>query len=147
MQRFRRYWGVPVLGYLEAVEFASVPPGDGLLMGPALAVPKVLAKTGDTFQSLALFEIHEAFGAQVLCNMKAWKEGWSNYPSLAPLGEIPEEKLNIFGGSIALGHPFAATGGRLLLNACDALRSRGGGRALISVCAAGGGAAAAIVSV
>jgi acetyl-CoA acetyltransferase family protein len=139
--------GVPVLGYLEAVEFASVPPGDGLLMGPALAVPKVLAKTGDTFQSLALFEIHEAFGAQVLCNMKAWKEGWSNYPSLAPLGEIPEEKLNIFGGSIALGHPFAATGGRLLLNACDALRSRGGGRALISVCAAGGGAAAAIVSV
>lgn len=138
--------GMEVLGYLDGIECASVPSGDGLLMGPALAVPKLLAKHGESFATIAAFEIHEAFGAQVLCNIKSWREGWKAYPSLQPLGDIPEDKMNIYGGSIALGHPFAATGGRLLLNACAALKSRGGGRALISVCAAGGGAAAALVS-
>ena len=138
--------GLEILGYLDGVECSSVPSGDGLLMGPGLALPKLLTKFGESFSSLKIFEIHEAFGAQVLCNMKAWREGWRAYPTVAALGEIPEDKLNIFGGSIALGHPFAATGGRLLLNACAALKARGGGRGVISVCAAGGGAAAALVS-
>jgi acetyl-CoA acetyltransferase len=92
-----------------------------------------------------LFEIHEAFSAQVLCNLKAWRDGWNRYPGQSEIGEIPEDRINVFGGSIALGHPFAATGGRLLLNACDALKLKRGKRAVISVCAAGGGAAAVAV--
>jgi acetyl-CoA C-acetyltransferase len=93
-----------------------------------------------------LFEIHEAFAAQVICNMQAWESGWSRYPEVQPLGELDRSKINVYGGSIALGHPFAATGGRLLLNACQALEDRGGRTAVLSVCAAGGGAAAAAVS-
>ena len=138
---------VPVLGYIESVECASVPPGDGLLMGPALALPRLMQRCRWSLSEVDLFEIHEAFSAQVLCNMKVWRDGWSRYPDVKPLGDIPESKINVFGGSIALGHPFAATGGRLLLNACQALRAKGGKRAVISVCAAGGGAAAVAVSV
>jgi len=144
---FARQQGLPIRGYIEAIDCAAVPPGDGLLMGPVLALPRVMRRVGWELTSVDLFEIHEAFAAQVLCNLKAWSEGWSRYPAESPLGLIPTEKINIFGGSIALGHPFAATGGRLLLNACDALQARGGKRAVISVCAAGGGAAAAAISV
>jgi acetyl-CoA acetyltransferase family protein len=144
---FARQQGLPIRGYLDSVDFAAVPPGDGLLMGPVLALPRVMRRLGWTVESVDLFEVHEAFAAQVLCNLRAWEEGWSRYPTESPLGRIPSERMNIFGGSIALGHPFAATGGRLLLNACDALKARGAKRAVISVCAAGGGAAAAAVSV
>lgn len=136
-----------ILGYIEGVTCASVPPGDGLLMGPALALPKLLNTCGWKVQDVDAFEIHEAFAAQVLCNLRVWRDGWSKYPSLPAIGEIPEDRINVFGGSIALGHPFAATGGRLLLNACHALHQRGGKKAVISVCAAGGGAAAVAVSV
>jgi acetyl-CoA acetyltransferase family protein len=142
-----RQSGLPVKGFIDAIDFASVPPGDGLLMGPVLALPQVVSRVGWDIASIDAFEIHEAFAAQVLCNLKAWESGSSRYPNQSPLGIIPREKINIFGGSIALGHPFAATGGRLLLNACDILNSQGGKRAVISVCAAGGGAAAAAVSV
>lgn len=144
---FAREQGLPIRGYLDAIDFAAVPPGDGLLMGPVLALPKVMRRLGWTTESVDLFEIHEAFAAQVLCNLRAWEDGWSRYPTESPLGHIPPERMNVFGGSIALGHPFAATGGRLLLNACDGLQSKGAKRAVISVCAAGGGAAAAAVSV
>lgn len=115
-------------------------------MAPALALPQLMSRLGWSVGQVDIFEIHEAFAAQVLCNMRVWRDGWSRYPKVAPIGEIPEEKLNVFGGSIALGHPFAATGGRLLVNALQALRARGGRRAVISICAAGGGAAAAAVS-
>jgi acetyl-CoA acetyltransferase family protein len=142
---FAHAHSMPVLGHIEAIEYASVPPGDGLLMGPALALPRLLQRCGWSFDSVDIFEIHEAFGAQVLCNMHAWKHGWNRYSDVKPLGEIPRDKMNVLGGSIALGHPFAATGGRLLLNACKALQIRGGRRAVISVCAAGGGAAAVAI--
>jgi acetyl-CoA acetyltransferase family protein len=143
---FARAHAMPILGHIEAIEYASVPPGDGLLMGPALALPRLMQRCGWSVDSVDIFEIHEAFGAQVLCNMEAWRHGWSRYSDLQPLGEIPAEKMNVLGGSIALGHPFAATGGRLLLNACKALKVKGGTRAVISVCAAGGGAAAVAIT-
>lgn len=141
-----REQGREVLGYLDGVQFAALPPGDGLLMAPALALPQLMSRLGWSLGQVDIFEVHEAFAAQVLCNMRVWRDGWPRYPKVAPIGEIPEEKLNVFGGSIALGHPFAATGGRLLINALQALRARGGRRAVISICAAGGGAAAAAVS-
>jgi acetyl-CoA C-acetyltransferase len=111
-------------------------------MAPALALPQLCTKLGLRVAEIDVFEIHEAFAAQVLCNMKVWRDGWSRYPHESVLGEIPVDKINIFGGSIALGHPFSATGGRLLINTCQALRERGGRRGVISVCAAGGGGAA-----
>lgn len=135
-----------ILGFLDCVHFASVPPGDGLLMAPAVALPDMLKRCNLGFNDIDLFEVHEAFGAQVLCNMRAWRDGWSRYPNTAVRGDIPAEKMNVAGGSIAIGHPFAATGGRLLLAICQALKQRGLKRGAISVCAAGGGAAAALVS-
>jgi acetyl-CoA acetyltransferase len=147
LDSYARELGLPIIGYLDGVEFASVPPGDGLLMAPALALPKVMRKVGVTVADCGVFEIHEAFGAQVVCNMRAWENGWDRYRDLSPIGSIPREKMNVFGGSIALGHPFAATGGRLLLNTCAALQERSAKNGLISVCAAGGGAAAAAISI
>ena len=146
-ESFARDLKSPILGYIEDVVCASVPPGDGLLMAPALALPRLLHRCGWKVQDVDVFEIHEAFAAQVLCNLRVWKEGWNRYPHQEAIGEIPPERINICGGSIAVGHPFAATGGRLLLNACHALHEAGGGKAVISVCAAGGGAAAIAVRV
>jgi len=144
---FARELGLPIIGYLDGIEFASVPPGDGLLMAPALALPKVMRSVGVKVTDVGAFEIHEAFSAQVLCNMRAWEKGWDRYKDLSPIGSIPRDTMNILGGSIALGHPFAATGGRLLLNTCAAMRASDSQRGLISVCAAGGGAAAAAISI
>jgi acetyl-CoA acetyltransferase len=138
--------GREILGFVEGFEFASVPPGDGLLMAPALAVPRLLQRRGLSVADIDLFEIHEAFAAQLLCTVKVWESGWVKYPGQTQIGVIPEERINVWGGSVALGHPFAATGGRLLLNACYALRERGQRRCVISVCAAGGGGAAVLVS-
>jgi len=135
-----------ILGFLDGIEFASVPPGDGLLMAPAIALPRLLERSRLGFNDVDLFEVHEAFAAQVACNARVWRDGWTRYPRQAVKGEIPEAKLNVAGGSIAIGHPFAATGGRLLLTMCQALRERSLKRGAISVCAAGGGAAAALVS-
>lgn len=138
--------GREILGFLEGVHFAAVPPGDGLLMAPALALPDMLRRFNLSFHDIDLFEVHEAFAAQVLCNIRAWRDGWSRYPNMAVRGEVPSDKMNVAGGSIAIGHPFAATGGRLLLTICQALKRRGLRRGAISVCAAGGGAAAALVT-
>ncbi len=146
LDSYARELGLSILGYLDAVEFAAVPPGDGLLMAPALALPKVMANVGMQISQCDVFEIHEAFSAQVLCNLLAWENGWDRFRDVGAIGAIPRDRMNVFGGSIALGHPFAATGGRLLLNTCAALKSRGGQKGLISVCAAGGGAAAAAIS-
>jgi len=138
--------GREILGFLDGIQFASVPPGDGLLMAPALALPALLNRFGRSFNEIDLFEVHEAFGAQVACNIRAWRDGWSRYPQIKVRGEVPSERMNILGGSIAIGHPFAATGGRLLLAICQGLRRERLSRGVISVCAAGGGAAAALVS-
>jgi acetyl-CoA acetyltransferase family protein len=141
-----REQGREILGFIDGFEFASVPPGDGLLMAPAVAVPRLLKRQGLSVAEIDLFEIHEAFAAQVLCTLSVWENGWKMYPGQVQIGAIPEEKINVWGGSIALGHPFAATGGRLLLNACYALKERQQKRCVISVCAAGGGGAAVLVS-
>lgn len=138
--------GREVLAYIDAVEFAAIDPQDGLLMAPALAVPRLLKRMQLTVSDIDLFEIHEAFSAQVIANRMAWTHGWQKYPELEPIGEIPDEKVNVHGGSIAIGHPFAATGGRLLLSAAGALQRSGKKRALMSVCAAGAMAGAVLLS-
>jgi acetyl-CoA acetyltransferase family protein len=138
--------GREVLAYIDAVEFAAIDPQDGLLMAPALAVPRLLKRMQLTVSDIDLFEIHEAFSAQVIANRMAWAHGWQKYPELEPIGEIPDEKVNVHGGSIAIGHPFAATGGRLLLSVAGALQKSGKKRAIISVCAAGAMAGAVLLS-
>lgn len=130
--------GREVLAFLDDVEYAALAPKDGLLMAPGLALPRLMHRNGLSTDSVDRFEIHEAFGAQVAANLKVWKEGWTKFPELRPIGEIPSEKVNVNGGSIAIGHPFAATGGRLLISAARELKRSGKNTAVLSVCAAGG---------
>jgi acetyl-CoA C-acetyltransferase len=132
--------GLPVLAHLTHSETCAVDyvHGDeGLLMAPVQAVPRMLERAGLTLRDFDLYEIHEAFAAQVLSTLKAWEEG--------SLGAIDRSKLNVAGGSLAAGHPFAATGGRILATTAKLLAERGSGRALISICAAGGQGVVAIV--
>jgi len=135
----------PILGYIEAVEFAAIAHNDGLLMAPGVAVPRLFARYGLTIDSVDLFEVHEAFAAQVAANMQVWEQGWSRFPDLKPIGRIPSEKLNVNGGSIAIGHPFAATGGRLVLSVVNELARRNQNTAVVSVCAAGAMACAVLI--
>jgi acetyl-CoA C-acetyltransferase len=127
--------GLPVLAQLTAWETAAVDylnGEDGLLMAPVDAIERLLERTGLTLQDFDLYEIHEAFAAQVLCTLRA-------------IGDIDRSKLNVAGGSLAAGHPFAATGGRILATVAKLLAERGSGRALVSICAAGGQGVVAIV--
>jgi acetyl-CoA acetyltransferase family protein len=137
--------GREVLATVAGVEYAAIDPAHGLLMAPCLAVPALLSRMGLSIDDIDLFEIHEAFGAQVEANLKVFEQGWSRYPTLRPLGKIPEEKINVNGGSLALGHPFAATGGRLILSLAHELKRRNAKRGLISVCAAGAMACAVVI--
>ncbi len=143
--------GLPVLAYLRDGEAAAVDfvKGDeGLLMAPAYAVPRLLARNGLTLQDFDYYEIHEAFAAQVLCTLKAWEDPDYCRTHLgldAPLGAIDRSKLNVKGSSLAAGHPFAATGGRILANLAKLLAQTGSGRGLISICAAGGQGVTAII--
>jgi acetyl-CoA C-acetyltransferase len=117
-------------------------------MAPAYAVPRLLARRGLGLQDFDLYEIHEAFAAQVLCTLAAWEDPVFCRERLGldePLGPIDRERLNVRGGSLAAGHPFAATGGRIVGNLAELLRERGGGRGLISICAAGGQGVVAIL--
>ena len=121
---------------------------EGLLMAPAYAVARMLDRAGLTLQDFDLYEIHEAFDAQVLCTLRAWEDPVFCRERLGrdePLGSIDRDKLNVNGGSLAAGHPFAATGGRIVAGLAKALQERGGGRGLISVCAAGGQGVVAIL--
>ena len=130
---------------VAAVDFVA---GEGLLMAPTVAVADMLKATGLSLQDFDFYEIHEAFAAQVLCTLKAWEssEYCSKRLGLAkPLGEIDRAKLNVVGSSLAFGHPFAATGARIVATAAKLLDEKGGGRALISVCTAGGMGVVAIV--
>jgi len=134
---------LPVQAYLRygkvaAVDFVAK---EGLLMAPAYGVSEMLWDAGLGFSDFDLFEIHEAFAAQTLATMKAWESTEFCAEKLrrnAPLGPIDRDKLNIKGGSLALGHPFAATGARILAGLAKMLDERGSGRGLISVCTAGG---------
>lgn len=143
--------GLSVLAYLVDGETAAVDfvtGREGLLMAPVYAVPRLLARNGLTLQDFDYYEIHEAFAAQVLCTLKAWEDADYCRERLgldAPLGAIDRSKLNVKGSSLAAGHPFAATGGRILANLAKLLAKAGKGRGLISICAAGGQGVTVIV--
>lgn len=142
--------GLPVLAYLTmgqvaANDFAG---GDGLLMAPTIAVSDMLRRANLSFADIDLFELHEAFAAQVLCTLKAWKDPDYNRKVLGRetvLGEIDPDKINVVGSSLAYGHPFAATGARILGVTAKLLAQRSARRALISVCTAGGMGVVALV--
>jgi acetyl-CoA C-acetyltransferase len=142
---------LPVLARITHSESAAVDyihGADGLLMAPAYAVPRMLQRAGLTLQDFDVVEIHEAFAAQVLTTLKAWEDPTFCREQLGldePLGSIDRAKLNPVGSSLAAGHPFAATGGRILVTAAKQLAERGGGKALISVCAAGGQGVVAVL--
>ncbi|PRY45759.1 acetyl-CoA C-acetyltransferase [Umezawaea tangerina] len=142
---------LPVLAYLTFTETAAVDyvhGAEGLLMAPAYAVPRMLARAGLTLQDFDYYEIHEAFASQVLATLKAWEDPDFSKAKLgleAPLGSIDRAKLNVNGSSLAAGHPFAATGGRIVATLAKLLAERGSGRGLISICAAGGQGVTAIV--
>ena len=143
--------GLPVLAYWRDGEAAAVDfvrGNEGLLMAPVYAVPRLLARNGLTLQDFDYYEIHEAFAAQVLCTLKAWENADYCKTRLgldAPLGAIDRSKLNVKGSSLAAGHPFAATGGRIVANLAKLLSRKGAGRGLISICAAGGQGVTAII--
>lgn len=141
--------GLPVLAYLTYAQHAAndFVAGEGLLMAPTIAVSNMLDRAGLTLQDFDFYEIHEAFAAQVLSTLKAWEDPEYCKKRLGkdqPLGSIDRSKLNVKGSSIAFGHPFAATGARIVANLAKLL-SQNGGRGLISVCTAGGMGVAAIL--
>ncbi len=142
--------GLPVLAYLTYGKVAAVDfvHDEGLLMAPAYAVPRMLADANRQLQDFDFYEIHEAFAAQVLCTLAAWESPDFCRDRLgrsAPLGAIDRGRLNVKGGSLAVGHPFAATGARILATLAKAIDERGGGRGLVSICTAGGMGVTAIV--
>jgi len=142
---------LPILAYVTFSEVAAVDffnKKEGLLMAPAYAVPRMLDRAGISLQDFDFYEIHEAFAAQVLCTLKAWEDPKYCKERLGldkPLGSIDRSKLNINGSSLAAGHPFAATGGRIVASLAKMLSQRGSGRGLISICAAGGQGVVAIL--
>ncbi|MBQ0752716.1 MAG: acetyl-CoA C-acetyltransferase [Gammaproteobacteria bacterium] len=143
--------GLPVLAYLtfgEAAAIDFVGKKEGLLLAPAYAVPRMLDKAGLTLQDFDFYEIHEAFASQVLATLKVWEDETFCKTRLGrdkALGSIDRTKLNVKGSSLAAGHPFAATGGRIIANAAKLLNEKGSGRCLISICAAGGQGVTAIL--
>jgi len=132
--------GYQPLAYIKSYAYAALDPGEQLLQGPVLAAPVALERAGLTLKDIDLIEMHEAFAAQVLSNLqgftsKAWAEraGFSE-----PVGEVDPAKLNVMGGSISIGHPFGATGARILITLANELTRRGGQFGLMTLCAAGG---------
>ena len=142
--------GLKIQAWLRDAEVAAVDfvHGEGLLMAPTVAVPRMLARNGLTLQDFDYYEIHEAFAAQVLCTLRAWESAdyCRNRLGLdAPLGAIDPAKLNVHGSSLAVGHPFAATGARIVATLARMLEQKGSGRGLISICTAGGMGVTAIL--
>jgi acetyl-CoA C-acetyltransferase len=136
--------GIPVQAYFSDAQTAGVDyvhKREGLLMAPAYAMPKMLERNQLTLQDFDFYEIHEAFAAQVLCTLKAWEDPVFCSERLGrdqPLGTIHRDRLNVHGGSLGAGHPFGATGGRIVATLAKALSQRGSARGVISICAAGG---------
>lgn len=142
--------GLKVQAWFRDAEVAAVDfvHGEGLLMAPTVAVPRMLARNGLTLQDFDFYEIHEAFAAQVLCTLRAWESAdyCKNRLGLdQPLGSIDPAKLNVHGSSLAVGHPFAATGARIVATLAKLLEQKGSGRGLISICTAGGMGVTAIL--
>ncbi len=141
---------LPIQAYLTAGRSSAVDfvHGEGLLMAPTVAVSELLQHAGLLLQDFDCYEIHEAFAAQALCTLKAWEDDdfcRSRLNRDKAMGAIDREKMNIKGGSLAFGHPFAATGARILGSLAAILEEKGSGRGLISICTAGGMGVAAIV--
>jgi len=149
-EEYAQQKGLQPLAYITHVQSAAVDyeTKEGLLMAPAYAVSQLLDKAGLTLQDFDFYEIHEAFSAQVLCTLKAWESEEFCKEKLGrsgALGSIDRSRLNVKGGSVALGHPFAATGARILAGAAKLIHQNGGGKCLISICTAGGMGITAII--
>ena len=132
--------GYPPLGIIRSYAYAALDPGEQLLQAPVLAAPVALKRAGLTLKDMDLVEMHEAFAAQVLSNLKGFESKWwaERAGFSQPVGEVDRAKLNVMGGSIAIGHPFGATGARITTTLLNELRRRGGQFGLMTVCAAGG---------
>lgn len=129
------------LAFIRAIEYAAIDPDEGLLMAPALAVPQLLEREGLDLDDIDLIEIHEAFAAQVLANVWAWERGWK----ANAIGPVDWERVNVHGGSIAVGHPWSATGGRIVTTLAYEMARRDTDLGLISICAAGAMAGAMLL--
>jgi acetyl-CoA acyltransferase len=148
-QRARQLGFVP-LGFVRSYAFAAIDPFNDGLMGPSYATPIALDRAGIKLNDLSLIDIHEAFAAQTLANLKNWPSRQFARDRLGrdePIGEVDMDKVNVLGGSLAYGHPFAATGGRMIVQVLNELRRRGGGLGLATACAAGGLGAALVLEV
>lgn len=146
-QAKKRGWQ-PLARFVDAEAAAiNYVAGEGLLMAPTIAVGRLLKRNNLKLQDFDFYEIHEAFAAQVLCTLKAWEDEayCQKYLGSSALGSIDRSKMNVVGGSVALGHPFGATGGRIVGTLAKLLNKKGSGRGLISICTAGGMGVAAIV--
>ncbi|ELV8676490.1 acetyl-CoA C-acyltransferase FadI [Vibrio vulnificus] len=142
--------GMEILGYIRGYAFSAIGVESDMLMGPSYATSKVLQNTGLALSDLTLIDMHEAFAAQALANVKMFasdKFAQENLGRSKAMGEIDMDKFNVLGGSIAYGHPFAATGARMMTQTLRELKRRGGGLALNTACAAGGLGAAMILEV
>jgi acetyl-CoA acyltransferase len=142
--------GMPILGKIRSYAFAALDPFDQLLLGPAYATPIALERAGMTLADMDLIDMHEAFAATVLSTIQAFESATFAREKLnrsQPIGEVDWDKLNVNGGSIAMGHPFAATGTREIAQTLGELKRRGGGLALCTACAAGGMGAAMVLEV
>jgi acetyl-CoA C-acetyltransferase len=143
-EEWAREHGLPVLAYLVDAQTAGVDyvhKREGLLMAPTYAMPRMLSRAGKKLQDFDYYEIHEAFAAQLLCTLKAFNDERFCRERLGldqPLGEIDREKINVHGGSLGAGHPFGATGGRIVSGLAKMLHENGSGQGVISICAAGG---------
>jgi acetyl-CoA C-acetyltransferase len=147
-EAFVKERGLQRLAYLTEFQNAAVNiQQEGLLMAPTVAVGQMLKRAGLSLQDFDFYEIHEAFAAQVLCTLKAWESDdyCQKHLGQKALGSIDRTKLNVAGGSLALGHPFAATGARIVATAAKLLAEKGRGRCLISICTGGGMATTAIL--
>ena len=149
-EEYAKKRGLHVQAYFTTGQSAAVDytKGEGLLMAPTYAVPQMLTREGLSLQDFDFYEIHEAFAAQVLCTLTAWEDEKFCKEKLGldkALGSIDRSKLNVKGGSIALGHPFAATGARIVANLAKIIDEKGSGRGLISICTAGGMGVTAII--
>ncbi len=129
------------LAFIRAMEYGAIDPEEGLLMAPALVVPRLLQRTGLRLEQMDLIEIHEAFAAQVVANVMAWEQGWKGDPT----GPIDWNRVNVSGSSIAVGHPWAATGGRIVTTLANEMARRDARLGLISICAAGAMAGAMVL--
>ena len=132
--------GYAPLAYIKSYAYAALDPGEQLLMGPVLATPVALERAGLALKDINLVEMHEAFAAQVLSNLRGFEsKEWAERAGYSkPVGEVDRAHLNVMGGSIAIGHPFGATGARITMTLINELRRRGGEFGLMTVCAAGG---------